>query len=78
MIRVKATVIMMRTPGSREKSGYPRTDTLPRVKRDKQAAGITLVTTLLPIKSSDCVMIIVLLSGKIPGHPDGLSITSFV
>jgi hypothetical protein len=37
--------------GNSEKPAFPQKDTLPTVKRAKQAAGITLPAILLPIKS---------------------------
>ena len=53
MIMTKETVMdrNMNIKGNSEKLAFPQKETLPTVKRAKQAAGITLPTILLPIKS---------------------------
>jgi hypothetical protein len=51
MIRETVMERTMNTTGNSEKYVFPQKDTLPIVKRAKQAAGITLLNILLPIKS---------------------------
>jgi hypothetical protein len=53
MITIKETVMerIMNIKGNSEKLAFPQKETLPIVKRAKQAAGMTLPVILLPIKS---------------------------
>jgi hypothetical protein len=53
MIMTRETVMdrNMNIKGNSEKPAFPQKETLPIVKRAKQAAGITLPIILLPIKS---------------------------
>jgi hypothetical protein len=53
MIMTRETVMErnMNITGNSEKLAFPQKETLPIVKRAKQAAGMTLTTILLPIKS---------------------------
>ena len=53
MIMIKETVMErnINITGNSEKLAFPQKETLPIVKRAKQAAGMTLPAILLPIKS---------------------------
>ena len=56
MIREKAIAMMMSIAGRVQASAYPQIDTLPRVKRAKQVAGMMPASVVLPAGSDDGFM----------------------